>query len=81
MNLTAMSQRPIGLTIEEPRIREALVAEPTGGEALRLARYAWEKTGQLLNGLSLAGVMVLSLVAVFPGSATLLFPGSSRRGR
>ncbi len=81
MNLTAVSQRPVGLTREEPRIREARVAERTGREALRLAAYAWEKTGHLLNGFSLAGVMVLSLLAAFPGSATPLFPGSPRQGR
>ncbi|MEE9248337.1 MAG: hypothetical protein V3U79_06550 [Dehalococcoidia bacterium] len=66
---------------EEPRIREAPVDESTGREALRLAAYALEKTGQLLNGFSLAGVMVLSLLAAFPGSATPLFPGSPRQGR
>ena len=81
MNLTAVSHRPVGLTREEPRIREVRVAELTGREALRLAAYAWKKTGQLLNGFSLAGVMVLSLLAVFPGSATPLFPGSPRQGR
>ncbi|MCH8090388.1 MAG: hypothetical protein IH955_10300 [Chloroflexi bacterium] len=81
MNLTAVSRRPTGLTREEPRIPEVPVAEPTGSEALRLAGYAWEKTGQLLNGFSLAGVMVLSILAAFPGSATLLFPGSPRQGR
>ena len=37
MNLTAVSRRPVGLTREEPRIREAPVAESTGREALRLA--------------------------------------------
>lgn len=81
MNLTAVSRRHIGLTREEPRIREAPVAESTGREALRLAGYAWEKTGRLLNGFSLVGVMVLSQVTTFPGSATPLFPGSPRQGR
>ncbi len=81
MNLTAVSHRPVGLAREEPRLREVPVAESTGSEALRLAGYAWEKTGQLLNGFSLAGVMVLSQLAAFPGSATPLFPGSPRQGR
>jgi len=81
MNLIAVSHRPIGLTREAPRIREAPVAESTGREALRLAAYAWEKTGRLLNGFSLAGVMVLSILAAFPGPATPLFPGSPWQGR
>ena len=81
MNLPTVSHAPIGLTREEALAHEMSPAQSPFSEIARKVAYNAGKVGHLLNGFSLAVVLVQSLVGTFPGSETPPFAERSRRSR